>query len=78
LSRLSRFRFTAAAVLSEAGRWLLLASLIYAPWAFGTTRDWTIEILEAALFAMGAIWVSGLLLTRIFHPKSKKIAKSYW
>ena len=42
-----------ARFLPETPRWLLLVALIYAPWAYGSTRAWTITTLD---------WLLGLIL----------------
>ncbi|MEA3212777.1 MAG: hypothetical protein QOE70_5834 [Chthoniobacter sp.] len=44
-------------LLTDAPRWLLLLNLIYAPWAFGCTRPWTINVLNALLGAAVALWI---------------------
>ena len=42
----------------------LLAALGYAPWAFGSTRDWTVEILVGILSAAIGFWLAGRTLQR--------------
>jgi hypothetical protein len=37
--------------LTSGSRWLFLAAFIYAPWAYGCTRGWTIDVLNALLAA---------------------------
>jgi O-antigen ligase len=49
----------AGAFAIGAARMLSLAALVFAPWAFGTTRDWTIHILVTALLTAAALWVFG-------------------
>ena len=35
--------------LINAPRWLLLGTLVYAPWAYGTTPLWAVDILNILL-----------------------------
>lgn len=52
-------------------RWLLLAALVYAPWAYGSTRPWTITGLNWLLGGVIASWVLGQLLCQRWpriHP----------
>jgi len=37
-------------------RWLFLAILVYAPWAYGSTRPWTITLLNALLALVVILW----------------------
>ncbi len=53
-----------ATVLVEGPRWLLLAVLLYAPWAYGCTRVWTIDVLNLALFVILGCWLTKCLITR--------------
>jgi hypothetical protein len=58
-------------LLTDAPRWLLLLSLIYAPWAFGCTRTWTIDLLNVLLGAMLALWIVDCVVRRVrprVHP----------
>jgi len=58
-------------LLTDAPRWLLLVSLIYAPWAFGCTRPWTIDLLNALLGTTVALWLVDCAVRRIrprVHP----------
>src|SRR4029077_7027476 len=41
-----------ARALIETSRWLLLALLVFAPWAFGSTRLWAIDWLNRGLAVM--------------------------
>lgn len=45
-------------------RWLALAILAFAPWAYGCTRSWVIPWFTATLLACTALWILGLLLRR--------------
>jgi len=45
-------------------RWFFLGILIYAPWAYGCTRLWTINLLNYLLWSCGGICVVGWLLER--------------
>lgn len=44
-------------VLIDAPRWLLLLTLVFAPWAYGCTRPWGIEVLCWLLDATIFLWV---------------------
>jgi O-antigen ligase len=48
--------------LSELPRWLLLATIVYAPWAYGCTRWWTRTLLVQSLLAITLIWIFSLFL----------------
>jgi len=45
--------------LIEAPRWLLLATIVYAPWAYGCTEDWAITHLNIAMGAITGLWLVG-------------------
>lgn len=51
-------------MLINAPRWLFLATLVYAPWAYGCTRPWTIDILNGLLGASMFLWVAGCAARR--------------
>jgi O-antigen ligase len=58
-------------LLTETPRWMLLALLIYAPWAFGCTRPWTIDVLNGLLAAMLVLWIVNCAVRRVrpaVHP----------
>jgi hypothetical protein len=46
-----------------AAGWVWLATLAYAPWAYGCTRPWTIQILNLLLFTAAGLWLAGALIT---------------
>lgn len=46
--------------LIDAPRWLFLAILVYAPWAYGCTTPFTIDLLEFFLYAASLLWFTGL------------------
>lgn len=48
----------------SASRWLLLGCLVYSPWAYGSTRPWTITILQDWLLLCFILHVLGLFLLR--------------
>jgi O-antigen ligase len=50
--------------LSELPRWLLLAIIVYAPWAYGCTRWWTKTLLVQSLVAITLLWVFSLFLRK--------------
>ena len=54
-SRLYRFcdRFTEA---------LIYFVIIFGPWAFGTTQDWSIWVMNSVGFALGLLWLAKLTL----------------
>jgi hypothetical protein len=45
--------------LAPVSRWLFLAVFLYAPWAYGCTRDWTIVLLEALIGAVALLRLAG-------------------
>src|SRR5437764_3240075 len=50
--------------LREGPRWLFLAGLIYAPWAYGCTTSETIAILNWLLGIVLTGWIAGMIATR--------------
>ncbi len=50
--------------LTAGSRWLLLATLIYAPWAYGCTRAWAIDGLNALIAASCLLGFIALALER--------------
>jgi O-antigen ligase len=57
--------------LINAPRWLLLGTLVYAPWAYGTTPLWAVDILNILLAICLGLWVVTCLLRRAWpsvHP----------
>lgn len=55
----------------EIPRWLFLGLLIYAPWAYGCTPAWTINVLEALMSAIILFWLAGCAMRKItplVHP----------
>lgn len=53
-----------ASLLTAAPRWLVLLSLVYAPWAFGCTRPSTIAVLNALLGTALALWLADCAMRR--------------
>src|SRR5438093_5425604 len=51
-------------LLISAPRWLLLAALVYAPWAYGCTRPWTADVLSALLGGVVFLWLAGCAVRR--------------
>ena len=49
-------------LITNAPRWLLLAALVFAPWAYGATRDWAIVGLDWLLGGAVTLWLLGCLL----------------
>ena len=50
--------------LIEAPRWLLVAALCFAPWAYGATRPWAIHVLSAILGAVVLMWMAECFVRR--------------
>ena len=51
-------------VLVEAPRWLLVAALVFAPWAYGSTRFWALHILNVLLGGVCALWLGECVVRR--------------
>ncbi len=49
-------------------RWIFLGTLIYAPWAYGSTRPWAIVLLNYFLWSCGGICAIGWLWER-YRPR---------
>src|SRR5437667_65055 len=47
-----------------APRWLFLATLVYAPWAYGCTRPWTVAVLNGLLAAVIVLWLAACVIER--------------
>jgi hypothetical protein len=45
-------------------RWLLLAALVFAPWAYGCTRPWAIEALNVMTLTVTCTWIAGCIVRR--------------
>ena len=50
--------------ITDLSRWSMLAVLVYAPWAFGCTRPWTIEVLTILLGIAIGLWLISLIAAR--------------
>ncbi len=48
--------------LVDAPRWLFLAALVIAPWAYGSTTPASITLLEMLLYTISLLWFAGLLV----------------
>lgn len=58
-------------LLLNAARWLMLATLVLAPWAYGGTRPWTVTVLNALLGLVAVLWLAGCARRRTWpavHP----------
>ena len=58
-------------LLIDSPRWLFLFVLAWAPWAYGSTRDWTLPVFNWLLAAVATLWFAGLLARRarpVVHP----------
>jgi hypothetical protein len=51
-------------LLVDAPRWGLLAALVFAPWAYGTTRPWAVQTLNVMLGGVCLLWVTGCIRRR--------------
>jgi hypothetical protein len=49
-------------LLRDAPRWIFLAALIYAPWAYGCTTAWSIIWLDYILASVLALWILALFI----------------
>jgi len=58
--------------LINAPRWLLLAALVYAPWAYGCTRPRTVGVLNVLLGLVVALWLAGCIARRKW-PKIHRV-----
>ena len=50
--------------LREAAGWVLLATLVYAPWALGGLPPWAIAPIERLLALAIGFWVAGCIIGR--------------
>lgn len=50
--------------LVQGPRWLLVAALVFAPWAYGATRDWARQALSVMLATVVVLWLAGCVLRR--------------
>jgi O-antigen ligase len=50
--------------LVNAPRWLFLAALIDAPWVYGSTRPWAIQLLDAILGVVIVLWLAECVVRR--------------
>jgi hypothetical protein len=55
-------------MVQTVARWGLLLILIGAPWAYGATRFWTMELLNDSCFVCLALYLLGLALERRLPP----------
>lgn len=51
-------------LLLDAARWFLLVLLVYAPWAYGSTRPWAKDSISWMLVALWVLFAMGLVLRR--------------
>lgn len=56
--------FLMKAFLIVAPRWLLLAILVFAPWAYGCVRNWTMNVLTIAMASLLGLWLAGCVMRR--------------
>jgi hypothetical protein len=50
--------------LVEAPRWLLAMSLVFAPWAYGSTRPWAVAALSGSMGGVVLLWISECVIRR--------------
>lgn len=50
--------------LTDSPRWLLLAALVFAPWAYGSTRPWAVQALTVLLLFITSLWLMDCLARR--------------
>ncbi len=58
--------------MREIPRWSLLAILIYAPWVYGSTRPWALDILKVLLLILTGLFLLSLAVERR-APKMPRI-----
>src|SRR5688572_9196651 len=51
--------------LVEFPRWLFLAALVFAPWAYGCTRPWAINVLSTVMLIVTCVWIGGCIFRRL-------------
>ena len=51
-------------VIIDAPRWLLLGALVFAPWAYGSTAPWALQVLQAILGGTCILWLSSVVLRK--------------
>src|SRR5690349_4608621 len=51
--------------LIDAPRWLFLGSLVFAPWAYGCTRQWAITLLTQVMMVIALLWAAGCIARRM-------------
>ena len=61
--------------LIDAPRWLLLVTLVYAPWAYGCTDARAINLLSILTWLTVGTWLLGCLVRRV-SPRVSPIALS--
>ena len=64
-------------ILQESGRWLLVALLIFAPWAFGATQPWAISWVVAGMDACAAMAL-GSVMVRTFASRRVSLGGVPW
>src|SRR5438552_617100 len=50
-------------LLRAAARWIFLAALVYAPWAYGGTTSASIQIINWLLLAVFILWIIELVVS---------------
>ncbi len=61
--------------LNIATEALILFAAVFSPWAFGSTQDWAIQMMNVTGFALGILWLVKLVYRRrmaIVPPAARK------
>lgn len=51
-------------MLLDAWRWLLLAAIVYAPLAYGSTRAWAANLLAVQLLVISGLWIAACIVEK--------------
>lgn len=62
--------------LEGASGFLLGAMTVFAPWAFGTTQPWAMQVMNRAGFTLGVLWLAKLALRRFVLRSDSRTRES--